>query len=427
MSGLRPRSRSQVLRLALAATLVAGVVVLIVVLSGGGKGSRGAASTPVASGPQPVVSVPKQTGDATAVARSLRHKQMVVVIDQPSSSLFAEQNAAIAQGASMAVNELNAAGGLVQHIQVKLVTESLDGLSAGDVENRLRSDAAAALILPCDTDSQLSLAAEAAAYKTLMLAPCNLDPTVGERYPTYWPIGMSPSEEAYGLVRFIRTIGYGSTFIVSAPGSRYVQLVTDDFRAAAQRKHIRILGSASVSMTTKDFSSLAHSIEAISPRPSIIFTALPPPFVNQLAAGLKAQGLPQSVLGTSAMGTRLILTDDASALDGAVFPSYGFPRESQAGHNFLASYKKLFGSEPVGSFPGLGFETIRVLEAAAHQAHSAEPSAIEHTLSGGLALEGVALAERHYQPGADHNPIGPVAIEKDFSGRFEPVLAANPE
>ncbi len=426
MSGLRPQSRSQVLRLALAATVVAGAVVLAVVLLGGGNRSRSAARPPIASNLQRVVSVPSQAGDATAVARSLRHKQMVVVIDQPSSSLFAEQNAAIARGASMAVNELNAAGGLAQHIQVKLVLQSLDGLSAAEVESRLRSDAAAALILPCDTDSQLSLAAEAAAYKTLMLAPCNLDPSAGERYATYWPIGMSPSEEAYGLVRFMRTIGYGTTFIVSAPGSRYVQLVTSDFRAAAQRSGIRILGSASVSMTTRDFSSLAHAIEAVSPRPSILFTALPPPLVNQMAAGLKAHGLPQSVLGASVMDTPLTLTNDAGALAEAVFASYGFPRETQAGHHFLATYKKLFGNEPVGSFPGLGFETIRVLEAAARQAHSAEPSAIEQALSRGLALEGVALAERRYQPGTDHNPIGPVAVEKDVAGHFEQVLATTP-
>jgi ABC-type branched-subunit amino acid transport system substrate-binding protein len=425
MWNLRPRGRAGIVRLALAATLVAGVIVLVVVLSGGSGKSRATTTPPVAL--RPVVPVHAQAGDATAVARSLRHKQMVVVIDRPSSGLFAEQNAAIAQGAGMAVDELNAAGGLVQHIQVKLVPQSLDGLSAAEVESRLRAEAAAALILPCDTDSQLSLAAAAARYKTLMLAPCNLDPSAGERYPTYWPIGMSPSEEAYGLVRFMRTLGYGSTFVIGATGSRYAQLVTSDFRAATQSKGIRILGSASVSMTTKDFSSLAHSIEAISPRPSVIFTALPPPFANQLVAGLRAQGLHQGVLGTSVIGTRLILTDNASALDGAVFPSYGFPRETQAGHHFLASYKKLFGNESVGSFPGLGFETIRVLDAAAHQAHSAEPSAIEQALSRGLFLEGVALAERRYRPGADHNPIGQVAVEKDFSGRFEPVLAVNPE
>jgi ABC-type branched-subunit amino acid transport system substrate-binding protein len=423
---LRPRNRAEVLRLSLAAAVVAGVVVLVVILTGSGSGSH--KSAPLASGSQaPINVVPSQTGDEAAVTRSLRHGRMIVVIDQPSSGLFAEQNRSIAQGAGIAINELNAAGGLVKHIQVKLVPQNLDGLSAAEVERRLRSEAAAALVLPCDTDSQLSLTAEAAQYKTLMLAPCNLDPTAGERYPTYWPVGMSTSDEAYGLTTFMRRLGYQNAFIVTAPGSRYVQFATNYFRAAAQRTHIRIVGSATVSLTTKDFSGLAHTIHITSPRPSIIFTALPPPVANQMAAGLRAQGLPQSLLGASVLSTPLTFTD-ASALSEAVFASYGFPPESPAARHFIATYKKLFGNEPVGSFPGLGFETIRVLEAAVHQARSAMPKAIEQALSKGLALEGVALAERRYRPGKDHNPIGPVAVEKDFTGHhFEPVLAANPE
>jgi ABC-type branched-subunit amino acid transport system substrate-binding protein len=352
---------------------------------------------------------------------------MTVVIDQPSSSLFAEQNTSIAQGAAVAVDELNAAGGLERHIQVKLVPQALDGLSASEVEGRLRSEAAAALILPCDTDSQASLAAEAAKYATLMFAPCNPDPTVGQRYSTYWPVGMATNEEVAGLASFMREIGYGSAFIVTAPGSHYVQLVTNYFRAAAQRRGLRIVGSASVAMTAKDFSGLAHTIAAANPRPSTIFTALPPPYVNQLAAGLKAQGITQSVVGASVMDTRLTLTNNMGALEDAAFASYGFPRESAQAHRFAVMYKKLFGGEPpVGSFPGLGFETIRLLEAAAHQARSAEPSAMEHALSRGLALEGVALAERRYQSGADHNPIGPVSVEKVVAGHLEPVLATNP-
>ena len=420
--------------MALVAALAAGAVVLVVVLAGGGHGSRG--SAPLSSGSEsPVHGVPSHTSE-TAVARSLRHGVMVVAIDQPSSGLFAEQNASIAHGAAVAVDELNATGGLAGHIRVKLVPEHLDGLSAAAVERRLRSDAAAALILPCDTDSQLSLAAEAARYQTLMLAPCNPDPTAGRRYATYWPVGMTTSEEAAGMVSFMRQNGYTSAFIVSAPGTRYVEQLTGYFRAAAQHEGIRIVGSASVTMATRDFSSVAGAIGTAHPSPASIFTALPPPFVNRLAAGLRARGVTQSVVGTSAMDTRLTLTSDPGALEGAVFPSYGFRREGSPAHpnrglqarRFVADFKKLVGSQPMGSFPGLGFETIRLLEAAVGKARSARPSAIQHALSRGLALRGVGLAERSYQPRGDHNPmVGDVGIERIVEGRLEPLLAITPE
>jgi ABC-type branched-subunit amino acid transport system substrate-binding protein len=237
---------------------------------------------------------------------------------------------------------------------------------------------------------------------------------------------MKPSDEAMGLASFMRTVGYGSVFIINAPGSRYAEEMTSYFRAAAQRKGIRIVGSASVAMTLGDLSSLAHTIEAVNPRPSTIFTALPPPLVNELAAGLEAHGVTQNVAGTSALDTRLTLTSKVGALEDAVFPSYGFPRESAPAHRFVSDYKKQFGAEPVGSFPGLGFETIRLLEAAVRDARSAEPSSIQRALSRGLALEGVALAERTYQSGGDHNPTGTVAIEKIVSRHLEQVFAATP-
>ncbi len=348
---------------------------------------------------------------------------MIVVIDQPSSGMFAEQNASIAQGAAVAVDELNATGGLARHVRVKLVPENLDGLSAAAVQGRLRSEAAAALVLPCDTDSQLSLAAGAARYGTLMLAPCNPDPTAGRRYSTYWPIGTAASEESAGLVSAMRTTGYGSVFILGASGSRYVELLTGDFRAAAERGHLRIVGSAPVATTAGGFASLAGAIKAAYPSPASIFVALPPPLVNQLVAGLRAQGVTQAVMGTSAMDTQLTLTSNRSVLENSVFPSNGFPRESGPAHRFAADYKKRFGGEPVGSFPGLGFETVQFLEAAVRDAHSAEPSAIQRTLSRGLALGGVALAERTYRPGGDHNPVGPVSIEKVSGSTLEPLLA----
>ncbi|HEV7936462.1 MAG TPA: ABC transporter substrate-binding protein [Solirubrobacteraceae bacterium] len=426
MLSLRVRGRSGVLRLALAA-LAVGAVVLGVVLIVSGHGSRGSArSVTAVSGNQPLVqSAPSPKGDA-AVTSSLRHGVMVVAIDQPSSGLFTEQNASIAQGATVAVDELNAAGGLPRHIRIKLVPQDLEGLSPAAVEGRLHSEAAAALILPCDTESQLSLAAGAARYGTLLLAPCNPDPSAGRRYSTYWPVGMEPSDEATGLASFMHTVGYGSVFIINAPGNHYAELMTSYFRAAAQRKGIRIVGSASVAMTMGDVSSLAHTIEAVNPRPSTIFTALPPPLVNQLAAGLEAQGVTQNVAGTSALDTRLTLTRNVGALEDAVFPSYGFPRESAQAHRFASDYRQRFGGEPVGSFPGLGFETIRLLETAARDARSAEPSAIQRALSRGLSLEGVALAERTYQPGGDHNPTGTVAIEKIVSRHLEQVFAATP-
>jgi branched-chain amino acid transport system substrate-binding protein len=346
---------------------------------------------------------------------------MTIVIDQPSSGLFAEQNRSITQGADVAVDELNAGGGLTaRHIHVKLLPQHLDGLSAEGLRSRLRAEAAAVLILPCDSESQSSLASAAAQYGMLMLAPCNPDPTAGRHYPTYWPVGTPANEEAAGLAKFMSLYGYQSAFVVSTPGNRYFELLTSYFRSAAQKRGIQLTGSGSLAGSSPDFSSLARAVQA-APASSAIFAAVPPPLVNSLAAVLAAQGVHRPIAGSAVMDTRRSLS--RHTLENAFFPSNGFPRDSASARRFARDYTDRFHASPAGSFPGLGLETIRLLEDAVRKAGSAQPSAIQRALTGGLALSGVGLADRVYQNGGDHNPVGQVDISKISAGSLAPLVA----
>jgi hypothetical protein len=57
------------------------------------------------------------------------------------------------------------------------------------------------------------------------------------------------------------------------------------------------------------------------------------------------------------------------------------------------------------------------------KAGSAQPSAIQRALTGGLALSGVGLADRVYQNRGDHNPVGQVDISKISARRLAPLVA----
>jgi ABC-type branched-subunit amino acid transport system substrate-binding protein len=256
-----------------------------------------------------------------------------------------------------------------------------------------------------------------------MFAPCNLDPTAGLRYPTYWPVGMGANEEAAGLANYMRSEGYPAVFTVSASGIHVAELQTSYFRNAAQSRGIRLAGNAWVATTSTDFSQVAHAIEAASPRPSVIFTALPPPLVNRLAAGLQARGVTQSILGTAAMDTPLTLLSGSRVLENAAFATNGFPRATAAARRFAADYGKRFGRAPIGSFPGLGLETIRLLADSARKAGSPQPREIQRALAGGIALSGIGLANRTYGAAGDHDPIGEVGISKISEGALFPLLA----
>ncbi len=437
---------TETVRLIVVALLAAGAVVVGAKLLGGGGGSGGSRHSSLrvgggASGGVDPSSGPGGSRGRTsssqadhvvvaagpAVQRALSHGDLNVVVDVPPSGLFAEQNRSIAQGAAVAIDELNGAGGLPGHVQIKLMSQSLDGLSAAAVQARLGSEGAGVLILPCDTESQASLSAGASHWGMLMLAPCSPEPSVGSRYATYWSVGMDASEEAEGLASYMKAVGYGSVFVAGSQGNHYLEALTNAFRSAAQAAGIQVAGSASIATTTKDYSGLASAIKATSPPPAAIYTPLPPPLVNSFAAALLASGIDQTVIGGTAMDTPLTLSSGSKQLENAAFASYGFPRETKAAHRFAGEYASRFGRLPEGSFPALGFETVRLLEDAARNARSAEPSAIERALLAGLTLHGVGLADRAYAPNGNHDPVGEVAISKVSAGSFVPLLATSPK
>src|SRR4029077_8185591 len=105
---------------------------------------------------------------------------------------------------------------------------------------------------------------------------CNPDPMVGQRYPTYWPVGTAASEEASGLAKYMSLYGYQSAFVISSPGNGYFEALTSYFRTAAKQRGIQLTGGASIATTTSDFSSLPRAIQAAA-APAAIFAAAPPP------------------------------------------------------------------------------------------------------------------------------------------------------
>jgi ABC-type branched-subunit amino acid transport system substrate-binding protein len=406
---------------------------LVLVAAGVGIGlavSGGGHSASVSSAPPAVAETPADGGSssatAAAVTNALKHGVMNVVVDQPAEPAFGEVNRYVEQGAQIAAEETNAAGRLPGHLHIKLIPERLGGLAPSAVQERLRLDAAGVLVLNCDSNSQRTVAAAAASYGTLMLAPCNPEPAAAERYRTYWPVGSGANEEVAELATFMVTQGYLRAFVVSSPGLRYSELLTSYFTQAAKSHRISIAGSEAINPATADLTGLAQKIKGLEPQPSAVFTALPPPAVNHLGAALQAQGVTAAIVGTSVMDSRFTLASGASSLENAIFGSYGFAREGGAAQSYAKDYEKQFGKTPLGSLPGVGFETIRLLEEASRRAGSGEPSAIEHALGAGLTLPGVALADRHYRPGTSHNPLSEVGVQKITGHNFEPLIAGVP-
>jgi ABC-type branched-subunit amino acid transport system substrate-binding protein len=345
-----------------------------------------------------------------------------VVIDEPAGALFAEQNESIDRGVTVAVDELDAGRG---PLRVRLAAQRLDGLSASGVRARLRAAGAQVLILPCDTDSEYSLLSDAAPLRILMLAPCDPEPAIGERYPTFWAVGMGANAEAAALAQFIALDGYRWIYVVDVSGAQSFGPVMSYFRQAAAAAGRDVLGSATISLSTRDVAALARSIKS-QRHPVVVVTPMPPPYLARLVASLSADGVEEPFFAFSTADTPLTVSTKLAPLTSLYFTSYGFLRQEPAAQTFQADYQRRFRVPVLGGFPGLGLDTVRLLEQAIASAHSTAPAALDRALLNGLALSGVGLADRSYVRGSDHEPLTEVGIAKDESGSIGPVYASIP-
>jgi branched-chain amino acid transport system substrate-binding protein len=115
------------------------------------------------------------------------------------------------------------------------------------------------------------------------------------------------------------------------------------------------------------------------------------------------------VLGSDGMDTGLDLTAGGAAVNGNAFTTFGFPSPGSATAKFYADFAKLYGRPPDGSYAALGYETIKVLEAAVLRANSTDPAKIQAALSGGMTVNG-ALGPIVYPGHGEHNPSNNVAV-----------------
>jgi branched-chain amino acid transport system substrate-binding protein len=348
------------------------------------------------------------------------------ILEDVPPGLFAAQNHSIAAGAGVAVRQLDAAGGIRGRWHVRLDRARLDGLSDAGIRRAVAARHAHAVILPCDSDSQLRMAAALASTPTVVIAPCNPDPRAGRRWSNYWPVSPGANAEAAGLANFVLRYNARRMFIVNATGSRSAAAMTTYFRRAAALQGIQITGTVNVSVHDRSFRRAAVAVAHARTRPIAVFSALPPTAMNRLARSMRGAHLSQPLVGTSSLDHAVFTSRSRAAIENTAFASYGFQRETTAGRRFAADYRRSAGRRPVGSFPGLGYESIRVLARAVSKARSIRPAAISAAFASGLSVPGVALPDRVYARGGDHNPVVQVSIAKVAAGRILPLVATYP-
>jgi len=337
----------------------------------------------------------------------------------------------ISNGAQVAVDEINNAGGIDGKVKIdlELADTKSDPAASVTAANDLIAKNVDAIVLPCNTDFQIAMATVTDRKDVLTISPCNADPTASNKFDTYWPVGMAGNAQGAQLANYVKDQGYKNAYVLDS-NFLYINLMSKYFKRAAGFRDINISGTDNIPFGSTgfptDFSPQVTKIKNASPKPDVIMTALFTPFVNTLVKQLRAQGIDTPVVGTDGMDTGLHLKAGGKSAEGTVFTTFGFPVPGSATDKFYDQYAAKYGSRPDGSYTALGYEVFKVLEAAIKKADSTDPDDIAKTLSDGLEVDG-ALGKITYRGSGSHNPQTEVALVKVQNGKFALVEKGVPE
>jgi branched-chain amino acid transport system substrate-binding protein len=329
------------------------------------------------------------------------------------------------------VGQINAKGGIGGKVKINLKLSDVksDPSVAVQVARDLIAAKVKVLVLPCNTDYQVSMTEIAKRANQFTLSPCNGDPTLAKTFSGYWPVGMAGNAQLAQLANYAKKKGYKRVYVLDS-NFLYVHLMAKYFKKAAPSRGIKVTGTDNIPFGSQgfpqDYSSFATKIKALSPKPQAIMTGLFTPYVDFLARDLRSAGVNTPVIGTDGMDTQLNLTTGKSAVNGYAFSTFGSPDKGSPTARFYKQFKGKFGASPDGTYPALGYDTIKVLEAAVLRAKSTDAKKIQAVLRAGLTVKG-ALGPIKYLGHGNQNPVNIVVVDEIRAGKFVRVLKSVPK
>jgi branched-chain amino acid transport system substrate-binding protein len=344
------------------------------------------------------------------------------------SGFLAVHDHLISNGAILAIDQINAKGGVGGKVRLKLDLKDVKSDTADSVKvvNELVAAKSDVVMLPCNTDFQVAMTAITQRKGVFSLSPCNADPTLGKRFSVYWPVGMAGNAQGAQLASYLKKLGKRRVYVVDAEAQLYVQTMAKYFKKAAPSRKLRIVGSTKVTVPGTDYSSAVTRIKNTTPKPDAIMTGIFNPFLGTLIKNLRAQGLTTTVVSTDGADSSPILALPAATTNGTAFTTFGYPSPGSSTAAFYARYKKRFGTKPDGSFAALGYEAVKVLEAAMLKANSTDPKKIQAALAAGMTVKG-ALGPIKYLGHGNHNPTTLVVVDRIKNKRFVLGLKSVPK
>jgi len=337
----------------------------------------------------------------------------------------------VRNGAQMAVDEINAAGGVAGRTKIDFRVSDVrsDASASAEAGRAFVAGGAKVLIAPCDLDAAVAFSKPAQQAKIPIVAPCASTPTLAAAVGDFmFQIYPSDNLQAAALAKFARAQGYRTAYILQSPDTPYAETLPLYFAATFEKMGGTLAGRTSYASGQQEFGAVIAFIRNSNPSPDVIMTAASEPEFPLFLSQLRAAGVTTPVLAGDAVDspTTLALGDDAEDL---IYASPAYPASGSRLETFDRDYAARFGGDPqaeVAPYAATAYEAITVIAAAVAKAGSIDGIATRNAPHGMTDFPGITGA-RITLAGTNRIALREVALIRVESGKKTLLKTLRPD
>ncbi len=339
---------------------------------------------------------------------------------------LAPYDAPVVDGIRVAVDELNAMGGINGNILIELVERDVrsDAAQTAIAVQELVDAGVEAIVLPCDADPGLAAAGIVTDAMIPAISTCASSPTLpllgGDYVFANFP---GDNVQATVSASWAMEQGYKTAFILYSPDSQYTSmpLYFADVMTALGGE---MLGEATYNISQPDFSVIATQIAGLETQPDVIMTSAYEPDFPSFIKALRAAGVTSQVIGSDGIDSPTTF-GLGEAAEGVVFTTAGHPTEGSPLEAFNALFAEATGAAPETVFNAVGYDLVKVLEAGVIAAGSTEPQALRDAIANLENVQGATSLITY--KGTDGMPVREVSLIRVSGGERELLGQPSPQ
>jgi branched-chain amino acid transport system substrate-binding protein len=348
--------------------------------------------------------------------------------DSSQTGGLAYSDVPASKGVQMAIDEINAKGGIAGKWKIELTLQDnrSEAAQSAVVAQDLISKDVKFLICtsdadPCTAAGQIAQKAGVPTMSTAATSP-TLPASVGD---FMFMSVFGDNVQTAALAGYAIDEGYRSAYLLCSPDSSYTSKSCDYFAQVFEKKGGTIAGNGSFTLGAADFSAEVTKIQNLSPQPDVIMTPAYPPDAPTFIKQLRAAGVEIPVISIDGVDSLDTISAGGPAVEGLVFTSHGFPAEGTSTADFWKAYETKYGAPPDSVFAATGYDLVKIIEAGVTAADSTDPQKVRDAIDN---LENVQGATGTITfKGQNRIPLKTVYLIMVKDGAFELLKTVQPD